>query len=151
MTEFRGREKHCNYFTKTKRKELKVPIVLNSPHMLQALQTRISSESQGSLLTVTSCKIRKSITYFKNTMAQNIYNHFKIGWSREQKVRKYHTKPRQKPLRIHVSNFVVPCPVSEASVKGWASPLQLATSNINISLDVLLLLCAALFLAVSWL
>lgn len=57
-------------------------------------------------------------------MAQYIYNHFKIGRSREQKIRKYHTKPRQKHLRILVSNSVVPCPVSEASVQraGFTPP-----------------------------
>lgn len=37
MTEVRGREKHCNNFaiSKIKTKDFKVPIVLNSLHLLQ--------------------------------------------------------------------------------------------------------------------
>lgn len=39
--------------------------------------SKVSSNTQGNILSVRSCKIRKQVTSFQHTMAQNIHLHSK--------------------------------------------------------------------------
>lgn len=49
------------------------PLSFTISRQFQSPKAKVSSEIQGNLLTVTSCKIKKQITFFKHAVAQYIH------------------------------------------------------------------------------